>query len=308
MHRFGLSIVCLAGLVVFGCEGRDDRREQEAQASYYLIHRDSEDSVEHLPQALEGYRALARQYANTETAQEALDRVKQLESAGALLAEADSVARDSFKVFYRRVVNLAPGWAPAVKKLATVYYNDTNLSGRTAVKLESGPMADRVLHTWRQQDSLWTDYQFRPTPEDREWQDRLCDQATDVARMLESFRRYRESLEVVTRGLHYGAGEGAVSKAKVFASFYTFRSARYEEAIALAREALAYEHLSSNSKGRAYHVIGLSHLQLHERTKSLTDLDAAIEALNASVGADPSMGDARELLKALREQRRRLAS
>ena len=308
MHRFRLSYVCLAGLLTFGCGGQDARLEKEAQAAYYLVHRDSEDSIDRLSQALEDYSALAAKYTGTQTAQEALDRVEQLKLAGALLAKADSVPKDSLKVFYRRAVDLAPGYAPAVRKLGTLYYNDTHLGGRSAAMLGSDEIADRVLRTWRQQDSLWSDFRFRPTPGDREWQDRLCKQATDVARMLESIRRYGEALQVVSRGLHYGAGEDVVFRAKVFAAFYTFRAARYEEAIALAGEALAYEHLSDNSKGRAYHVIGLSRLQLHERTKDLADLDAAIEALNASVGADPSMGEARKLLKALREQRQRLAS
>jgi len=301
-------LLCLAGAVVFACTGPDVEREKEAEGAYYLVYRDHEDAIERLPDALTGYRELAQKYAGTRAASKAQDRIVQLERAGELMARVDSVSQDSLKDFYRGVLRAAPGYTPAVRKLGTIYYNSTRLVGLSAASMNSKAMADKALGTWQQQDSLWSDYVFRPTPDDRRWQDNLCKQATGVARMLESFRRYREALEVVNRGLHYGAGDDVTSNTKVFASFYSFRAGRYEEAIGLAREALDYEHLSSNSQGRAYHVIGLCLFQIFDRTKDVADLDAAIEALNASVNADSSMTEARKMLKTLRQHRQRLAS
>ena len=297
-----------AVLLTAGCADREAKREKDADSAYFLAHRDLEEDVADLTKAIEGYRKVARDYPGTAGAGKAETRAAQLERAAAMFARVDSVSRDSIAAFYREVCAVAPGYAPAMRKLGTIYYNDTRLGGRSAFQIRSVELADRVLRTWGRQDSLWSTYEFRPTAEDRAWQDNLCRQATDVARMLEGLNRYREALKVTTRGLHYGVSENVRSEAKIFASYYSFRTGAYEEGIALAKEALAYEYLSDNNEGRAYHVIGLCLLQDYDRTKDIADLDAAIDALNSSVTADPAMRQARQLLKTLREARQRLAS
>jgi hypothetical protein len=76
----------------------------------------------------------------------------------------------------------------------------------------------------------------------------------------------------------------------------------------LAKEALTYEFLEQNDRARAYHVIGLCYSTRYSRSKSMDDLDAAINALNEAVGIEPTMTKARDLLKTLRKYRQSLPS
>jgi tetratricopeptide (TPR) repeat protein len=161
---------------------------------------------------------------------------------------------------------------------------------------------------WTEQDSIWSGYTFRHLPVDRKWRDRLCRQAVDIARMLQTFKRFDEALKVVNRGIQYGAGEDVIARARVFASYYSFCTQDSEDAIVLAGDALSYESLSDKDKARAYHVLGLGYTDIYQKTRELSDLDAAIEALNSSVRIAPSNREVKKLLKTLRVERQKLAS
>ena len=209
---------------------------------------------------------------------------------------------------YEKVCVVAPGYAPAVRSLGTFYYNNTYLASRSAAMTQSSLIVDNVMDAWAKQDSLWSTYTFRPTPEDRKWRDTLCKQATQVGRMLEAVKRYEDALRAVERGLEYASGEDVIAHAEVFASFYIYRSGRFEEGIQRARKALTYEFLEKEDQARAYHVVGLCYSTLYSQNKDLKALDAAIEALNKSVGINPGNSEARDMLKSLRSHRQTIPS
>ena len=299
------AIVGMGLLTTLGCADRQARQEKEAERMYVTTG-DLEEDLQTLPEAIARYRNIVERYPDTQAAKKAQERHLKLQEAQKLLAKLETVHEDSLAGFYERVCEVIPDYLAVLKKLGAVYYKDINLTSRTAARFRSKRLAERVLGVWSKQDGLWSGYAFRPISEDRRWRDRLCAQAVDVARMLEEFRRHEEALKVVNRGLEYGVGEDVKAHARVFAAFYTFRMARNREGIALAEDALSYAFLPTEDQARAYHVIGLCYTYLHQETGELADLDAAIEALNMSVNIDSSMKHARDLLKKLRIQRRRL--
>ncbi len=292
-------------LVLVGCQGRMATQQQEA-ARQVLAARDFEEDFADLPRAIERYAEIAQKYPDVDGGIRALDRHRKLKNVLQILTEIDSKSKDDQFVAYARICTLVPDYGPALRKLGTLNFNKTYIHSRAAAKLKHEATAEEVLRVWSQQDSLWSGYEFRATALDREWRDRLCSQALEVARMLEAFRRYDEALEIVDRGLDYAVNEDVKAHAKVFAAFYTFRKARFNESIVLAEEGLSYEFLSKEDKSRAYHTIGLCYTYIHEDTGQLSDLDAGIKALNEAVIIDPSNAEAKRMLKALRIQRERL--
>jgi tetratricopeptide (TPR) repeat protein len=124
--------------------------------------------------------------------------------------------------------------------------------------------------------------------------------------MLQQFKRYSQALEIVNQGLEYAWSEDTIAHARVFASYYMFWKGQYREAVEVAEQALSYEFLADVDKSRAYHVIGLCYSQIYVETRELSDLDTAIKALNEAVVIDPTMGEAKEMLKGLRIQREKL--
>ncbi len=299
------AIVGMGLLAAVGCADRQAKQEPEAERMYVTTG-DLEEDLQTLPEAIARYRNIVERFPGTQAAKKAQERQIKLQEAQKLLAKLETVDNDSLAGFYERVCEVVPDYLAVLKRLGAVYYNDIRITSRTAAKWRSKRLADRVLGVWNKQDRLWTGYAFRPIHEERMWRDRLCAQAVDVARMLEEFRRHEEALKIVHRGLEYAVGEDAIAHARIFAAFYTFRMAQNREAIALAEDALSYEFLSTEDQARAYHVIGLCYTYIHQETGELADLDAAIEALNMSVNIDSSMNHARDLLKKLRVQRRRL--
>ena len=303
MTRVIPVILCLA--MCAGCDNEAARREKKAQRLYYVVFRDLEERVESLPQTIEQYAGIAEEYGDTPSGRKASERHGQLVRAQALLAGADSLGEGQWVPLYSRVDSVAPGYPPVVRALGRHYYNNTYLNARSGATTGHPWIIQSVLSVWGMQDSLWSKYEFRPTETDKAWRDKLCRQATDVARMLESARRYAEALRIVNRGLEYGVGDDAIAHARVFASFYTFRSARYEEGVDLARKALDYEFLGKEDRARAHHVIGLCFWRLSERRNDSSDLQHAIDALNEALRIDPGLTPARELLKELRLYQKR---
>ncbi len=302
-------IVVFLGLALcVGCDNEGARRAKKAERMYYVVFRDMEERLETLPQTIAQYSEIAEKYGDTPSGTKAAERHEQLTKAQALLAGSDSLGDGQWVSVYTRVDSVAPGYPPVVRSLGRHFYNNTYLASRSGAITRHPAIIQSVLKIWGQQDSLWSKYEFRPTPADKDWRDKLCMQATDVARMLEGVRRYPEALRVVSRGLVYGAGDDAVAHARVFAAFYTFRAARYREGVDLAGKALAYEFLANEDRARAHHVIGLCYWRLSERSKASSDLQAAIDALNEALRIDPENRAVRELLKELRLYQKRNAA
>ena len=303
MTRLILVFLCLALCV--GCDNEAARRAKKAERLYYVVFRDLEEQVETLPQTIAGYAEIAEEYGDTPSGKKAAERHEQLVKAQVLLAGSDSLGDGQWVPVYSRVDSVAPGYPPAVRALGRHFFNNTYLASRSGAMTRHPAIIRTVLEIWGRQDSLWSKYEFRPTEADKAWRDKLCRQATDVARMLEGARQYAEALRIVSRGLEYGVGDDAVGHARVFAAFYTFRSARYAEGVDLARKALAYEFLEKEDRARAYHVMGLCYWRLSERGGGSSDLRMAIDALNEALRIDPELTHVRELLKELRVYQKR---
>ena len=298
MTRLILVFLCLA--LCAGCDNEAARRAKKAERLYYVVFRDLEEQVETLPQTIAQYAEVAEKYGDTPSGKKAAERHEQLMKAQALLAGSDSLGDGQWVPVYSRVDSVAPGYPPVVRALGRHFFNNTHLASRSGAMTRHPSIIQTVLKIWGRQDSLWSKYEFRPTEADKAWRDKLCRQATDVARMLEGVRRYGEALRVVSRGLEYGVGDDAVAHARVFAAFYTFRAARYAEGVDLAGKALAYEFLEKGDRARAHHVMGLCYWRLSERGGGSSDLQKAIDALNEALRIDPELTSVRELLKELR--------
>ena len=300
---FGLATVALL-LSGWNCSGRG-AAEKEADREFYVVARDLEQDLATLAEAIGRYGELADRHPATEAGQRAGRRHQELVEVQALLSAADTTLTDSLEALYTAVCRAAPGYPPALRQLGQLYYNNTHLSSMTASTLRHGGLADRVMKIWGLQDSLWSGYTFGALPVDREWRNRLCNQALHVAQMLQEFKRFPEALDVVNRGISYTADEGTLARARVYAAYYAYQVSRYREGIELAEQALEFERLGEPDRAKAFHVVGLCYTYLHQDSKSPSDLDAAIRALNQSVVVDPSLKDPRELLKALRKARQR---
>lgn len=292
-----------------GCGEQRDARESDAQRALASA-RDLEEELTDLPQAIARYGEIATQFPQTEAAKKARSRQAMLERVQTRLADRDSVSQDSTQIFYEAVVEIAPDYFAALKKLGTNYSNQLHLNAPLAARMGMVVAKDHSLKIWAKQDSMWSRYAFRPIPSNRFWQDQLCKDALKVTKMLiaQAFRDYDRALAVINRGLDYASGKDVISQAKVYAAYCTFWQGRNEDlerGIALANEALSYEFLSDNDRTRAYHVIGLCHRYLYQDSKDIADLDAAIKALNEAVNIDGDMGEVKELLKEARQQKAR---
>lgn len=298
-------------LVVVGC-GPDQQAEQQAERML-VTTRDLEEELSDLPKAVARYAEIVAKFPNTEATKRASKRQEQLVALQDLLAAKLPEDQDSLVAFYESARRVAPGYLALIKKLGTIYHNQTFLAAPTAVKTRIPAMKERVVEIWEKQDALWQTYTFRPVVSDRFWQDRLCRQAIGVADMLihNEFAEFDRAYDVVQRGLHYGNSEDVRARAHVVAGFCAFRKGKKEnlkEGIALSEAALAYEFLEDEDRARAYHVIGLCYTYLHQDSGEMADLDAAIKALNECVNIDKGMADARDLLKTLRQIREKLPS
>ncbi len=304
---YGLFLCAL----VVGCSA-DKTAEQQAERML-VTTRDLEEEMDTLPNAIARYAEIVAKFPKTEAAKQAGQRQGQLIQLQEMFSGTLPEDQDSLVTFYESAAGVAPGYFALLKKMGTIYYNQTNFSAPSAVKTRFSDMKDYTVEVWEKQDKLWQTYAFRPQPSDRLWQDNLCRQAIGVAEMLirSEFSEFDRAYDVIQRGLHYGNSEEVRADAKVVAAFCSFRKAKNEnlrEGITLAQEALAYEFLSDDARARAYHVIGLCYTYLHQGSGEMADLDAAIKALNECVNIDTGMSDARDLLKTLRQAREKLPS
>jgi len=302
------GLVLVLAITLSGCSGPQTANEAERML---VTARDLEEELGQLPQVIAHYADIEDRFGGTAPAQKAAERRQQLAHAQVLLERLSDVHEDSLEQFYQQVVAAAPNYLAVLKRLGTLYYNKTHIAAPSAAKSGMMAMKDATVEIWQKQDALWSTYEFRPIPSDRLWQDRLCKQSIEVVRMLidPDFRDYAQSLEVINRGLEYASGQDVTSRAKIYAAYATFWQGKtddFQSGIAFAREALEYEFLTDSDRARAYHVIGLCYTYLHEDSGELTDLDAAIKALNECVNIDGGMTEAKDLLKGLRIQRDRL--
>lgn len=298
-------------LSIAGCS-QDNSQEQQAERML-VTARDLEEELDTLPKAIARYAEIVAQYPQTEAGKKASKRQDQLTQVQRLLAEPRPEAQDSLTAYYKEAIQVAPNYFALLKKLGTIYYNQTLLGAPAAVKTRFAEMKDGVVEVWEKQDALWQNYDFRPLPSERTWKDNLCKQAIVVSEMLIApiYSEYDRAYGVIQRGLAYGNSEDVLSKAKVVGAFCSFRQGKPEDlknGIALAKDALKYEFLSDEDQARAYHVIGLCYTYLHQDSGEMADLDAAIKALNECVNIDSGMADARDLLKTLRQMRDKLPS
>ena len=303
-------VLLLFGLT--GCGAQDSNLESDAQRMLASV-RDLEEELVDLPQAIARYGEISAQFPHTEAEKTARARRVMLEQAQTRLADLEAVSEDSIEAFYETVVEIAPDYFAALKKLGTNYSNQIHFSARFAAKTGAVQLKEHVVKIWEKQDRMWSRYTFRPIPSNRVWQDQLCKDALNITEMLidNSFREYNRALSIINKGLDYASGEDVVARAKVFAAYCTFwrgKTEDYQQGVALAKEALSYEFLSDNSRARAYHVIGLCYTYIYQDTEDRAHLDEAIKALNEAVNIDGNMGEAKQLLKALRQQRGRVAS
>jgi hypothetical protein len=309
VKRFVWGFLCC--VLLAGCAA-DKTSEQQAERMM-ITARDLEDGMDTLPNAIARYAEIVAKYPKTEAAKSASNRQDQLLKIQEMFANGVPADQDSLVAFYEQAVTVAPGYFALLKKLGTIYFNQTTLLNPSAVKTRFAGYKDESVVVWEKQDKLWQTYNFRPLPSDRLWQDNLCRQAIDVAEMLinKEFSEFDRAANVLNRGLHYGNSEDVRAKAKVVAGFCAFRKGKkenLEEGIAFSKEALDYEFLADSDRARAYHVMGLCYTYLHQESGEMADLDAAIKALNECVNIDGSMTDARDLLKNLRQAREKLPS
>lgn len=303
--RFFPWILALA--VLAGCAG--PRGDEQDAARQVLSARDLEEELDALPQAIARYAEIAEKFSGNPSAKKAEMRKRMLERAQVVLNRRSEVSEDSLQALYESAIAIAPDYLAVLKRLGTIYINQTHLSARAAAQTGIIEMKDQVLVTWEKQVQMWSQYEFRPIPSDRVWQDHLCTHAMDVARMLLGrFQEYERALTVLNRGMAFASGEDVKARAKVYMAYSTFRHGKmedFERGIALAEEALAYKFLPDEDRARAYHVIGLCYTYIYQDSRELPDLDAAIKALNECVNIDSDMHEAKELLKSLRQQRDR---
>ena len=307
--KFKCVVLLLFGLI--GCGGQSPL-ENDAQRMLASV-RDLEEELADLPQAIARYGEISAQFPHTEAEKTARARRAMLERVQTRLAEREAVPEDSIEAFYEAVVEIAPDYFAALKKLGTHYSKQIDVTTRFAANTGAEQIKEQAIGIWKKQDRIWSRYTFRPIPSNRFWQDQLCKDALNITEMLiaKPFRDYNDALDIINKGLDYASGEDVISRAKVYAAYCTFwqgKSEDFHQGVALAKEALSYEFLSDNNRARAHHVIGLCYAYIYQDTEDRAHLDEAIKALNEAVNIDGNMGDAKELLKALRQQRESVAS
>ena len=307
--KFKCVVLLLFGLI--GCGGQSPL-ENDAQRMLASV-RDLEEELADLPQAIARYGEISAQFPHTEAEKTARARRAILERVQARLAEREAVPEDSIEAFYEGVVEIAPDYFAALKKLGTNYSNQIHFTTRFAANTGAVQIKEQAIGIWEKQDRMWSRYTFRPIPSNRFWQDQLCKDTLNITEMLidKSFREYDRALSIIDRGLDYASGEDVISWAKVYAAYCTFwqgETEDFHQGVTLAKEALSYEFLSDNNRARAYHVIGLCYTYIYQDSENMAHLDEAIKALNEAVNIDGNMGEAKQLLKALRHQRGRVAS
>ena len=308
-----MKLKCVV-LLLFGFVGCGGQGALESDAQRLLASvRDLEEELVDLSQAIARYGEISAQFPHTEAEKTARARRVMLEQVQTRLADREVIPKDSIEAFYESMVEVAPDYFAALKKLGANYSNQIHLITRFAANTGAVQIKEQAIGIWEKQDRMWSRYAFRPIPSNRFWQDQLCKDALNITEMLidKSFREYDRAQSIINKGLSYASGEDVISRAKVYAAYCAFwqgNAEDFQQGVALAREALSYEFLSDNNRARAYHVIGLCYAYIYQDSEDMVHLDEAIKALNEAVNIDGNMGDAKLLLKELRQQRGRVAS
>jgi tetratricopeptide (TPR) repeat protein len=285
---------------MMACSGQD----KEPQAARDLsLARDVEGDIDRLSEAIAAYRKIGVDFAGVSSGKRARDRAVELSNLTGMIENFKTAQEDSLPSVAGAILRVAPNYEPVLHRLGHHYVNRSEFYTRAASKWRDPGMTAKLLRVWTFQDSLWSGYSFRPTHKDRAMRDALCGHAIDVARMLEGNKRYKEALDVIGRALSYGSGKYELAEARVFGSFYRFRTGDSDGAVAFAKEALENENLEDPLRARAYHTMGLVMTYRYQDNNLVGDLDDAIKSLNEAVGLDPGIGDARVLLKELRKVR-----
>ncbi len=291
-----------AALVVGMLACSPDRGEPEAARATSLA-RDIEGDIDRLDEAIDAYRKIETEHGTTPSGKKAATRAEQLASITGMISGFQSAPEDSLPSVAGAILRKAPNYEPVLYRLGNHYADRSKFYTRAASTWKDSQMGNRLLRVWTFQDSLWSGYSFRPTYRDRRMRDVLCRHAINVARMMEGLKRYKEALGVIEQGIVYGSSKDALAEAKVFGSFYRFRTGDSDGAFTMAGEALENEDLENRLKGRAYHVRGLVSTYRYQDNNQVGDLDEAIKSLNEAVVLDPAVSDARALLKELRKAR-----
>lgn len=291
-----------------GCGKREDAKEGERMVARARMLEDSPDS---LAQAVALYRQVAGRFSGLPAGQQARDRSEKLTRVEAVYRRtAKTVAGDSAVIqFCREVLAITPDYRPAVRRLGGLYHNQIDFVAQLAANpaWHNDGLLQQAWSLWQEQDRLWSRYDFRPQSQDREWGDRLCRSSQVVANALSKYDRYADALAAVERGLSYASTDAEAAQAKVYAAYYNFWLKHFEKTTKLAQEALDSGLLEKPEKARAYHAMGLGYVYLFQDSKNRDHLEKAIKALNESLLIEPQNPPARELLKAMRDAKEKLA-
>ncbi|MSS70895.1 MAG: hypothetical protein EXS64_05335 [Candidatus Latescibacteria bacterium] len=303
--------ILLTGVFIWtgGCEKKEDVKAGERMVSRARLLEDTPDS---LTQAVALYRQAAALLSGLPTGQQARDRAEKLAGVEEVYRRTgETVVGDSAVIkFCQEVLVIAPDYRPAIRRLGTLYHNQIDF----AAQLVANPawhnegLLKQIGSIWKEQDQLWSRYDFRPQAEDREWGDRLCQSSLVVANMLSKYGRYADALATVERGLSYASTDDKTALAKVYAAYYHFWLKDFEKTTKLAQEALDSGLLEKPEKARAYHALGLGYTYLFQDSKDRDHLEKAIKSLNESLLIEPQNPPARELLKAMRDAKEKLTA
>ena len=308
MRHFGVLFrLAVLLLLVAGCgKGKDEgKMERLLFKAGYL-----EDNPDSLSQAITTYRLVEKHFPSVPEAERAAERAEKLSAIEEIYrATGETVQGDSAVIkLCRQVLSITPDYRPAIRRLGVVYHKQIDFIGQLAASpiWHQESTMQQAYSIWKEQDKLWSDYEFLPRPHDREWGDRLCRASLIVANMLGRYDRYAEAVETVERGLYYAETDESKAEATVWAAYYNFWLRRFEETIRLAQEALDSNLLIKKDRGRAYHALGMGYAYLFQDSKDLLHLERSIKTLNESLVIDPYNNEARKLLKAMREAKGKL--
>ncbi len=305
--KVGLWLVVAAVCLASGCERKQEAKEADRLTARARI---LEDQVDSLSQAVAVYRQVAGRFPDLPAGREAQDRGDRLARVEEAYRQTGrTVTGDSAVIlFSKRVLAIAPDYRPAIRRLGGLYHNQIDFAAQFAASPlgHNLGLMNQAWSLWKDQDSLWTHYQFRPLHDDREWGDRLCRSSQVVANMLSKYDRYRDALATVERGLAYAGTDGETARAKVYAAYYRFWVKDFDRTTKLAQEALDSGLLEKPEKAKAYHAQGMGYAYLFMDSRKADDLDRSIKALNESIQIEPKNEAARDLLKAMREARVKL--
>ena len=304
---YSLSFVLALGLVA-GCGRREDDKRLARMLDRAVFLEEEPDS---LVKAAALYKEIAGRFPGRAEGRRAADRAQRLERIGEIYRETGATVEGDSAVilFCKQVLGVAPDFRPAVRRLGSVYHEQIDFLGQLASSpvWHSEASMNQVWSIWREQDQIWSNYDFRVQGTDRDWGDRLCVSAQVVANMLGRYDRFADALATVQRGLSYSKTDRVAARAKVDAAYYSFWVRNFEETTRLSKEALDSGLLEREGQAKAYHMLGMGYAYLYLGSKDADHMEKSIRALNESLQLDDQNKDARELLRAMREAKEKLS-